>query len=184
MAVRPDEPGLYVHIPQIAPFAITLPFFIAKSIRQNFRRSLYTYSIVQFIFLAIDYLTAGHAGLLQLSFTVVPVAIFWFILFVIWNTKQFRDFDARRALLLSSISWILFGFAFPPFPLGPATLILLVPWFIVLNRYNRGQILFATFWSGMLYNTINYYWIYNVMNQCLRRICRLHLHCRPRNKNR
>ena len=164
MAVRPDEPGLYVHIPQIAPFAITLPFFIAKSIRQNFRRTLYTYSIVQFIFLAIDYLTAGHAGLLQLSFTVVPVAIFWFILFVIWNTRQFRDFDARRALLLSSISWILFGFAFPPFPLGPATLILLVPWFIVLNRYNRGQILFATFWSGMLYNTINYYWIYNVMN--------------------
>ena len=164
LLTRPDKPGLYVNLVQIAPLAVTLPFFIAKSIRQNFRRTLYTYSIVQFLFLATDYLTAGHAGLLQLSFTAVPVAIFWFILFVIWNIKQFRDFDARRALLLSSISWILFGFAFPPFPLGPAALVLLVPWFTVLNRYNRGQILFATFWSGMLYNTINYYWIYNVMN--------------------
>ena len=164
IVLRPDEPGLYVHIPQVAPLAITLPFFFARAIRKNFRRTLYTYSIVQFAFLAIDYLTAGHAGLLQLSFTAVPVFIFWVILFAIWNAKQIRDFDSRRALLLSSISWILFGFAFPPFPLGPAALVLLTPWFIVLNRYSRGQVLFATFWSGMIYNTINYYWIYNVMN--------------------
>ena len=49
-------------------------------------------------------------------------------------------------------------------PLGPAALLLLVPWFIVLSRFSRGQALFATFWSGMLYNSINYYWIYNVMH--------------------
>ena len=30
---------------------------------------------VQFAFLAIDYLTAGHAGLLQLAFTAIPISI-------------------------------------------------------------------------------------------------------------
>ena len=164
IALRSDEPGLYVHIPHVAPLAITLPFFFARAIRKNFKRILFTYSIVQFAFLAIDYLTAGHAGLLQLAFTAIPISIFWVVLFAIWNAKHIRDVDSRRALFLSSISWILFGFAFPPFPLGPAALVLLAPWFIVLNRYARGQVIFATFWSGMIYNTINYYWIYNVMN--------------------
>ena len=95
--LRPDEPGLYVHIPQVAPIVLTLLFFFARAIRKNFRRTLYTYSIVQFAFLAIDYLTAGHAGLLQLSFTAVPVFIFWVILFAIWNAKQFREGNGKSA---------------------------------------------------------------------------------------
>jgi len=33
-----------------------------------------------------------------------------------------------------------------------------------MNRYSRGSAIFATFWSGMVYNGINYYWIFNVMN--------------------
>ncbi|MCQ2053675.1 MAG: apolipoprotein N-acyltransferase [Fibrobacter sp.] len=163
-ATHPDEPGLYTHNTQFLPLALALPFFIARNIRKNFRRSLYTYIALQFSFLAADYLISSHAGLIQLTFTFVPAFIFWLVLFAIWNVKQIRQADSRRALLLSAIAWGLFAFAFPPLPLGPAALLLLVPWFIVLNRYTRGQAIFATFWSGMLYNTINYYWIYNVMN--------------------
>lgn len=163
-AMRPDEPGLYDLNVQWAPLILALPFFIAKSIRHNFRRSLYTYSAIQFLFLALDYNTMSHAGLIQLSLTVVPAFIFWLILFARWNFYKIREMESRRALLLSCIAWGLYGFAFPPFPIGPAALLMLVPWFIVLNRYSRGTAIFATFWSGMLYNTINYYWIYNVMN--------------------
>jgi apolipoprotein N-acyltransferase len=34
----------------------------------------------------------------------------------------------------------------------------------MLNKYNRETAVFATFWASMVYNTINYYWIRNVMN--------------------
>lgn len=163
-AMRPDEPGLYELGVQWTPLIVAVPFFIAKSIRKNFRRSLYTYSLLQFLFLALDYNISSHAGLVQLSTTVLPAFIFWVILFARWNFFRIREVDSRRALLLSVIAWGLYAFAFPPLPLGPAALLLLVPWFIVLNRYSRGSAIFATFWSGIVYNTINYYWIYNVMN--------------------
>ena len=167
--LRPAEPGLYTQPVHFAPFAIALGFLFTRENRTHLRRTLYTYGIVQFAFLALDYTLGdskgiGHAGLFQIAATFGPLFIFWFVQFVRWNIRRFREFDSRRALLLSAIAWGLFAFAFPPLPLGPAALILLAPWFIVLNRYNRNTALFATFWSGMLYNTINYYWIYNVMH--------------------
>ena len=168
-ALRPDEPGLYTEAAQFAPIAVALGFLFARDNRKSFRRSIYTYGISQFVFLAIDYTLGdangvGHAGLYQIATLFVPLFIFWLVIFARWNVARFREFDSRRALLLSVIAWGLYGFAFPPLPLGPAALVLLVPWFIVLNRYNRNTAIFATFWSGMVYNTINYYWIYNVMH--------------------
>ena len=168
-SIRPDEPGLYSDLMQFLPFAIALGFLCSRESRMHFRRHIYTYGILQFIFLALDYTLGddtgtGHAGLYQIATLFIPLFIFWLVLFARWNVARFREFDSRRALLLSSIAWGLFAFAFPPLPLGPASLVLLVPWFIVLDRYNRNTAIFATFWSGMIYNTINYYWIYNVMN--------------------
>ena len=168
-ALRPNEPGLYTHPVQYAPLAIALGFIFVRENRKNFRRSIYTYGISQFLFLAFDYTLgdangAGHAGLFQIATLFVPLFIFWLVIFARWNVARFCEVDSRRALLLSTIAWGLYGFAFPPLPLGPAALVLLVPWFIVLNRYNRNTAIFATFWSGMVYNTINYYWIYNVMH--------------------
>ena len=168
-ALRPDEPGLYTEIAQFPPIVIALGFLFTREARQHFRRHVYTYGISQFLFLALDYTLgdasgAGHAGLYQIATLFTPLFLYWLVLFGRWNVARFREFDSRRALLLSAIAWGLFAFAFPPLPLGPAALVLLVPWFIVLNRYNRNTAIFATFWSGMLYNTVNYYWIYNVMN--------------------
>ncbi|OWV18638.1 apolipoprotein N-acyltransferase [Fibrobacter sp. UWB3] len=90
--------------------------------------------------------------------------LYWFSLFARWNVKLFKQKNARIALALATISWGFVAFAFPPLPLGPAMLVLLVPWFIMLNKYNRETAVFATFWASMVYNTINYYWIRNVMN--------------------
>ena len=168
-SIRPDEPGLYSDLMQFLPFAIALGFLCSRESRMHFRRHIYTYGILQFIFLALDYTLGddtgtGHAGLYQIATLFIPLFIFWLVLFARWNVARFREFDSRRALLLSTIAWGLYGLAFPPLPLGPASLVLLVPWFIVLDRYNRNTAIFATFWSGMIYNTINYYWIYNVMN--------------------
>lgn len=168
-ATRPNTPGLYTQWQQILPFIITLPFLFFKNIRSNFKRVLFSFAIVSFLFLALDYNIgdikgAGHAGLIQIILTSCPIGLFWISLFAKWNFYHIKDKDSRIALLLSSFSWGLFAFAYPPMPLGPAALLLLVPWFIVLNKYARGQALFATFWSGMLYNAINYYWIYNVMH--------------------
>ena len=168
-ALRPNEPGLYSNPVHFAPLAIALGFLFTCEARKNFRRHIYTYGILQFAFLALDYTLGdstgvGHAGLYQIATLALPLFIFWLVLFARWNVARIREFDSRRALLLSGIAWGLFAFAFPPLPLGPAALLLLVPWFIVLDRYDRNTAIFATFWSGMIYNTVNYYWIYNVMN--------------------
>lgn len=166
---RPDEPGLYIQNFQFIPFIFALGFCIFFAIKKSFTRSIYTYSILAFFFLALDYNTAdyngaGHAGLIQIALTFLPVGLFWIAHFIRWNYRRFKESDSRKALLLALISWTLYAFAFPPLPLGPLALLILVPWFFVLNKFGRQQALFSTFWSAILYNSINYYWIYNVMN--------------------
>ncbi|SIN88071.1 apolipoprotein N-acyltransferase [Fibrobacter sp. UWB11] len=162
--LRPDTPGLYTQLPQLLPIVAALPFLFIKTARKPFARFMNTYGIIVFAFLALDYLTRSHAGLFQIVATFIPMALYWFALFVRWNIKLFKQKDARIALALATLSWGFIAFAFPPLPLGPAILILLVPWFIVLNKFNRETAVFATFWASMVYNTINYYWIRNVMN--------------------
>lgn len=168
-AMRPDTPGLYTMNLQWLPLSLSVPFLIFRGIRQNFKRMLYAFALLSFLFLALDYnigdfAGAGHAGLVQVVLAFCPIGLFWLILFAVWNFSHLKNRDSLVALLLSSFGWGLYAFAYPPMPLGPAALLLLVPWFIVLNRYTRGQAMFATFWSGMLYNAVNYYWIYNVMH--------------------
>lgn len=168
-ALRPDEPGLYIQNIQAIPFILSLPFLFVKDIRKNFRCWIYTYSLLAFFFLALDYNTAdyntaGHAGLIHIALTFLPVGLYWIALFVRWNYHRVKEPESRAALILSVMAWGLYAFAFPPMPLGPAALLLLVPWFMMMNKYGRQQAIFATFWSGMLYNCINYYWIYNVMH--------------------
>ena len=168
-SLRPDKPGLYTQVLQVLPLAVTVPFLFFKDTRKNFKRTLFTFAIVSFAFLAFDYNIGdlnkiGHAGLIQIILTACPIGIFWIILFARWNYKHIKTRESRTAMFLSCFAWGLYALAYPPMPLGPAALLILVPWFIVLNRFSRGQAMFATFWSGMLYNSINYYWIYNVMH--------------------
>ena len=162
--VRPDTPGLYEQLPQLLPLIAAIPFLFIKATRRPFSRFINTYGIIVFAFLAIDYLTRSHAGLYQIITTFIPMALYWLFLFARWNTKMFKQKENLIALALATISWAAVAFAFPPLPLGPAMFVLLVPWFVVLNKYNRETAVFATFWASMVYNTINYYWIRNVMN--------------------
>lgn len=163
-AKRPDEPGLYELKAQFAPLALALPFIFIKYFRSNFKKYFYTYFFLSFGCLAADYLIEGHAGLYQIATTFCPAFLYWIILFAKWNACRIKEKESRIALVLSLISWTFYALAFPPLPLGPASLILLVPWFAVMNRFGRKSAIFATFWASMVYNTINYYWIYNVMN--------------------
>ena len=146
------------------PFIVALPFLFIKEARKPFNRFVYSYASLAFLFLALDYLVSDHAGLIQISVTFIPLGLYLLFRFGLWNFKRLREKDSRTALLLSTIAWGAMALAFPPLPLGPAALLLLVPWFLVMNRYSRSSAIFATFWSGMVYNGINYYWIFNVMN--------------------
>lgn len=167
--LRPDTPGLYIQIPQLLPIVAAIPFLFMKGARSPFPRFMNTYGIIVFTFLALDYSLGdtngeGHAGLYQIVTTFIPMAIYWFSQFVRWNVKHFKQKDSLIALGLATCAWGFVAFAFPPLPLGPAMFVLLVPWFIVLNKFNRETAVFATFWASMVYNTVNYYWIRNVMN--------------------
>ena len=167
--LRPDTPGLYIQIPQLLPIVAAIPFLFMKGARSPFPRFMNTYGIIVFTFLALDYSLGdtngeGHAGLYQIVTTFIPMAIYWFSQFVRWNIKHFKQKESLIALGLATCAWGFVAFAFPPLPLGPAMFVLLVPWFIVLNKFNRETAVFATFWASMVYNTVNYYWIRNVMN--------------------
>ena len=167
--LRPDTPGLYIQIPQLLPIVAAIPFLFMKGARSPFPRFMNTYGIIVFTFLALDYALGdtngeGHAGLYQIVTTFIPMAIYWFSQFVRWNVKHFKQKESLIALGLATCAWGFVAFAFPPLPLGPAMFVLLVPWFIVLNKFNRETTVFATFWASMVYNTVNYYWIRNVMN--------------------
>lgn len=164
---RENAPGLYFQNAHFITLALAILFFVFKNIRQNFKRQVYCFSITEFLFLLLDYNTAGrvgHASIEQLAFATVPLALLWSAKFLRWNYLKIKEKEARLALALSTFSWGIYAFAYPPMPCGSAALLILVPWFIALNKFAMGQVLFATFWSGILYNSINYYWIYNVMH--------------------
>lgn len=164
----PDTPGLYTHNLQFLPLVFALPFFIPKclwnkSIKSKFATHVFWFSGIAFLGLALDYLLKSHAGIVQLAIATLPAFAIWLFRFIRWNINSIRQKECLQALAFSSISWGSYALAFPPLPLGILAPLLLVPWFLVLSRYSKQAVLFATFWSGMLYNTINYYWIYNVM---------------------
>lgn len=164
----PKIPGLYVNFLQLFPLILSIPFFIPKlkfneSIRTKATSHLFFISSIAFISLALDYLLKSHAGLVLLGISFIPAGLIWIFRFICWNYHCVKTKECLIALAFSSIAWGAYALAFPPLPLGAAAMILLVPWFLVLVRHSKNAALFATFWSGMLYNTINYYWIYNVM---------------------
>ena len=156
--------GFYIFIPQLFPIIAAIPFFFRKKFRQNFQRILLAFSAIGFLSLACDYTLHSHVGVIQLISVFVPLILLGLFHFVKWNFKRLCEKESRLALALSSIGWGFYAFAFPPLPLGPGAFVFLVPWFIILLRSNLQTAIFASFWSGFLYNIINYYWIYNVMN--------------------
>lgn len=161
---NPDAEGIYLFAPQLVPFVCALPFLLSKKIRNNFPKALGIFCGTGFLSLAADYLLQTHVGLFQLCAVFIPLFLFGLFRFAVWNFHRVRERESRFALLICSIGWGFYALAFPPLPLGPGALVFLVPWFLVLLRSGMQTALFASFWSGFLYNVINYYWIYNVMN--------------------
>lgn len=160
----PEAEGIYFFAPQIVPFVCALPFLFSRKIRSRFPKALGIFCGTGFFSLAADYLLQTHAGIIQLCAVFIPLFLFGLFRFAVWNFRRIRERESRLALLVCSIGWGFYALAFPPLPLGPGALLFLAPWFLVLLRSRMQTALFASFWSGFLYNIINYYWIYNVMN--------------------
>lgn len=161
---NPDFEGIYTYIPQIVPFLAALPFLFSKKIRGKFQKTLFLYSAVGFLSLAADYTLHSHVGLIQLSAISIPLFLYGLFRFAVWNWRRLKERESRLALFVCSIGWGFYALTFPPLPLGPGALVFLAPWFLVLLKSNLQTAVFASFWSGFLYNAVNYYWIYNVMN--------------------
>jgi len=162
-AIRPETVGLYTFLPHAVPLFVAIPFLFSSDFRKHFSKYLYLFAGIYFAFLALDYTLDSHASVVSLAVIFVPLFLFGLIHFFIWNVHRIFEKQSIQALALCSIAWGFYALAFPPLPLGPAAAILLVPWFIILLKFPLQSVLFGSFWSGMLYNAINYYWIYNVM---------------------
>ncbi len=160
----PNAEGIYFFAPQIVPLLCALPFLLSRKVRADFSKALGAFCGTGFLSLAADYLLQAHVGILQLCTVFVPLFLLGLFRFAVWNFRRIKERESRLALLACSIGWGFYALAFPPLPLGPGALVFLVPWFLVLLRSGMQTALFASFWSGFLYNVVNYYWIYNVMN--------------------
>lgn len=124
---------------------------------------LLSFALTQLVFLFAHYYMRGAASLVYLVGAFVPLTIWGVVRFVQWNWACVRDAQSVRALGLSALGWGLMAAAYPPLPLGPGGLVFLAPWFLVLWRAPLRAALFASFWSGFLFNALSYYWIYNVV---------------------
>lgn len=67
---------------------------------------------------------------------------------------------ALSVIVLASLAW---GFCYPPFPLGPLAFLALAPLFAALSQLRPGRAFRYAFAGGILYNTVMYWWIYNVV---------------------
>lgn len=104
----------------------------------------------------------GTLSVVSFALTVLPLALWGLISLCVWSYRHFQDPLSRKALWPSLISWVLFALAYPPLPLGFAATVLLVPWLLVLMKAPVSRALFATFWSGIVFHWIMYFWIFNV----------------------
>lgn len=66
----------------------------------------------------------------------------------------------RWTITLSSLLW---AFAYPPFPLGWLSFVVLVPAFVATSGLRPRQAFGSWFVGGLAYNLVMYWWIYNVM---------------------
>lgn len=68
-----------------------------------------------------------------------------------------------RALGLIALAYLAWGFCYPPFPLGTMAFLVLAPVFAATSRLKGHQAFWYNFAGGILYNTVMYWWIYNVV---------------------
>ena len=66
----------------------------------------------------------------------------------------------RLVIAASSLLW---GLCYPPFPLGWLGFVVLVPAFLATQYLRPRQAFVSWFMGGLLYNTVMYWWIYNVV---------------------
>lgn len=130
---------------------------------QWWRSWVLAFSGSQLVFLFAYYALRDSASTVYLAGGWIPLIVWGGIAFIRWNMKCLKDPQSIKALGFSALGWGLLAAAYPPLPLGPGGLIFLAPWFLVLWRAPERAALFATFWSGFLFNALSYYWIYNVV---------------------
>lgn len=157
---KPDI-KLYFNPWEFVYVAATLPFLIFSL--QRFGAWWKTLVFCHVAFLVLHYQIHGGVSLINLSLAGLPAIAVGVWTFAKWNRRILREGGVWTPLGASLVAWTAMAFAFPPLPLGPAGFLLLAPWFVVLQTQSLPRIIFATFWSGMVYNAINYYWIFNVI---------------------
>lgn len=93
--------------------------------------------------------------------------IFWltfYLISLIRHTKQDLSQPVyRKSALLIFLSFVLQGFSYPPYLLGPLAVVSLVPWLYTLSKLPINTGLRLTFWCAIPGQLILFYWIVNVV---------------------
>jgi apolipoprotein N-acyltransferase len=140
-----------------------LGFLFLKIVRKRWRHWLGTVVGIQALFVVVYYNVQGGTLSLVSFFLFLLLAFFWGLYELVrWSIFHSKQSLCLRALAWSILAWSLYALAVPPLPLGPFAVIILAPWIYILWNAPLGRVLFATFWSGIVYHAISYFWIFNV----------------------
>ncbi len=130
--------------------------------KQGWRRAVAELFGLSLGLMILEYLV-NTAVSIQLLVAFALCLLFWSLQFLKYTVLCLKNRFFRRALALSSLSWLLIGLAFPPLPLGLGAGLFLAPWLGSLNRLNKKEGAALTFWASLPFNALMYYWIYNVV---------------------
>jgi len=163
LQVLPLSARLNFNAAELAYPLLALAWLFWKPIRQAWRTHLRSFLLLQVAAVILYYNLHGQSLSLVSFFSALLPAMLWGMFeLVVWSKSHLKQAGSRQALFLCTLAWGIFALAYPPLPLGPAGIALLAPWFLVLWTQPLGRVLFATFWSGILFNSISYFWIFNV----------------------
>jgi len=148
---------------ELAYIPCALGFLFLRSVRARWRQWFGVVLGIQTAFVILYYnLQDGTLSLVSFFLFLVPAFGWGLYELIRWSIRQGKQKESLIALAWSILSWGLFALAVPPLPLGPLAVIVLVPWLRVLWKAPLGRVLFATFWSGIVFHAISYFWIFNV----------------------
>jgi apolipoprotein N-acyltransferase len=128
-----------------------------------FRKALWHSLIIHLVSNTLYYIIADALSLVSVLLILLTSLILSSWSFFPWAYAHSKDPKSLKAFGLSAVSWAGYALCTPPFQLGPLIFVIMIPWMYVAITENSSRVRFASFFSGFIYHSIMYYWIYNVV---------------------
>jgi apolipoprotein N-acyltransferase len=164
--IRPEE-TLYMRGLDALAFLIPLGAF---ALGVPWRRAMLRFATLTLAFVmlfyevqAFIYKDQHFVSLMFMALVALCFAVPGADAFVRWCYRELKKPGIGPALGWSLLSWAGLAFSYPPYPTPFISFVVLVPWMMVVLKSDASRARFVSYCGGLLYHSIGYYWISNVV---------------------